>query len=104
MLVIWTGPQDELVQFISFIAHNNFNLKFTMQFDTQFVSFLDVNLDADGSLYTTLHRKEMAGNTILLSTSAHPRPLVWSIPYSQYLRLQRNCAREEDFEIEAKAL
>lgn len=39
-----------------------------------------------------LFRKSTAGNTILHSFSFHPRPLVESIPYGQYLCIKRNCS------------
>lgn len=51
-----------------------------------------------------LFRKSTAGNTVLHSSSFHPRPLVNSIPYSQYLQIKRNCSNEADFKQEAKGL
>lgn len=77
-----------------------------MQYDAQSITFLDLRvfLNLDGSLHTNLYRKDTAGNTIFHYNSSHPRSLVRSIPFSQYLRLWRNCAREEDFGTGAKAL
>lgn len=49
-------------------------------------------------------RKLTAGNTILHATSAHPQPLVQSIPYSQYLRLRRNCSTDDSFSLETNPL
>lgn len=60
--------------------------------------------DEYGQIHTSLFRKKTAGNTILRAESSHPRPLVQSIPYSEYLRLKRNCSQEVDFKTEAKAL
>lgn len=64
--------------------------------------FLDLKifLNSDGSLGTSLFRKPSAENTILHATSSHPVPLKKSIPYSQYLRIRRNCSNE-DFRREA---
>lgn len=106
VLLIWTGSVELLNSFMELLSHNKFNLKFTIQFDTTTISFLDLRLvlREDGSIFSTLYRKETAGNTILHSASSHPRTLIHSIPYSQYLRIRRNCARDEDFEREARAL
>lgn len=70
------------------------------------ITFLDVEnfKDCYNVLLCKLFRKSTAGNTILYSTSFHPRPFVYSIPYSQYLRIKRNCSKEADFKHEAKNL
>lgn len=54
-------------------------------------------------LSSTHHRKPTAGNTLFHASSAHPRPLVHSIHYAQFLRLCRNCTEEEDFRSQANA-
>lgn len=76
---------------------NQYDLKFTMTFDQQFVSFLDISIyvNLDGTVGFFLYRKPSVGNPVLHATSSHPKPLISSIPYSQYLRLKINCSREE---------
>lgn len=98
VLVIWTGTSSERSEFMAFLSVNQFNLKF-MQSDTQSIPFLDLRLfmNPDESVYSTLYRKETVGNTILHYSSAHPHSLIHRTPFSRYLRLRRNCAREEDF-------
>lgn len=106
LLLVWTGPRDKLLQFLHKLDTNDLNLKFTFKIDTKQISFLDLNIikQPDGTLGTDLYRKPTAGNTLLFATSAHPTPLVRSIPYAQYLRLRRNCSQESDFKLQAKAL
>lgn len=105
IFVIWTGSREELFSFLEVLKLNYFNLKFTMNYDQRTINFLDMQIFInDGSMGSSLFRKPSAGNTILHATSSHPRPLFTSIPYSQYLRLKRNCSRQEDYETEAKAL
>lgn len=62
-------------------------------FDNVQIPFLDLYIfkQPDGKLNTNLYRKPTAGITLLHASSAHPSPLVRSIPYTQYLHLRRNC-------------
>lgn len=57
-----------------------------------------------GELYSTLYRKPSAGNSLLHASSSHPEQLINSIPYSQLLRIKRNCTLDEDFQKEADLL
>lgn len=59
---------------------------------------------SDDTLMTHLYRKPTAGNSILHASSFHPKPLLTSIPYSQYLRTRRNCSDDTSFQQEAKTL
>lgn len=52
----------------------------------------------------TLYHKPTAGNIILHLSSFHPRPLVLSIPYGQFLRICHKCSSDEDFKREAEDL
>lgn len=56
------------------------------------------------ALCSSLYRKVTAGNTILHASSFHPKPLVNSIPHSQYLQVRRNCSDDNTFLIEAAKL
>lgn len=106
MLLVWTGTRDKLLSFVQLLDVNDFNLKFMFQFDKDQIPFLDLVIvkQLDGTLSTNLYRKPTAGNTLLYATSAHPKLLVRSNPFAQYLRLHRNCALESDFIIQANAL
>lgn len=44
------------------------------------------------------------GNTTLHASSAHPQPLIRSIPFSQYLHIQCNCSDDVAFHMEANNL
>lgn len=63
------------------------NLHFTFNLDDTHIPFLDLLIikNSNGTIGTNLYRKPTAGNTLLEASSAHPRPLVRSIPYAQYL-------------------
>lgn len=104
--LVWTGTQNLLDSFIQTINHNSMNLKFTISAHPNQITFLDLTIfkDKENCLATTLFRKETAGNTLLHAESAHPRSLIKSIPYAQYLRLRRNCTHLEEFKSQANAL
>ncbi|KAM9316543.1 putative cation-transporting ATPase 13A4 [Gastrophryne carolinensis] len=88
---------------VSILNTNNLNLKFTCEYSAQSVKFLDLSIaiDRTGNVTTDFYRKETAANNILRASSAHPKHLVSSIPYGEYLRARRNCTLDSDFEQEA---
>lgn len=105
--MVWTGTQDLLDRFIQTLNQNCLNLKFTVSTNLQRITFLDLTIFKDNNencLASTLYRKETTGNTLLHANSAHPRPLIKSISYAQYLRLRRNCTHIEEFKSQADAL
>lgn len=109
-VILWhryiDGTRSKLDIFMGQLGHNESNLKFTIECSQKRVMFLDVQIGVDewGNLFSNLYKKPSSANTILYAKSAHPKPLVHSIPYGQYLRLMRNCTREEDFQLWANEL
>lgn len=51
-----------------------------------------------------LYWKPSVGNTLLHASSLHPKSLVRSIPYAQYIWIQRNCTSDLDFKKHADLL
>lgn len=96
-LILEESP-EALHDFIRSLHINEYNFKFTFQYDTQEVSFLDVRLfrEDDGSLGSSLFCKETAGNSVHYQ-SFHPTLLKNCISFSQYLRVWRNCSTESRF-------
>lgn len=106
IFLIWNGPEEALKSCLKAMNHNTMNLFFTMSYDHQQINFLDVTIykDKNGQVASKLYRKETAGNTLLHADSFHPEPLKKSIPFSQFLRLKRNCTTMETFQCEADKL
>ncbi|XP_040189948.1 extracellular calcium-sensing receptor-like [Rana temporaria] len=106
VFMFWAGSKEDLVLFLEGLQTNHYNLKFTYNVSQKRITFLDVELyiDENGLLCSTLYRKPTAGNSLLHATSSHPKSLINSIPYSQYLRLRQNCSHEEDYRREAAQL
>lgn len=91
LFLIWTGSKDLLVKFTWQLNINDLNLYFTFNLDPKHIPFLDLMIikHIDGTIATYLYHKYTAGNPLLHASSVHPRPLVHSIPYVQFLRLHR---------------
>lgn len=100
------GSTQKLYDLMDALSHNEFNLIFTMQYHERSISILDIQIiiQETGLTETTLFCKSNSGNTILHAGSVHPKPLVSSIPYNQYLGLKRICSSEAHFKQEANAL
>ncbi|XP_040196442.1 uncharacterized protein LOC120929219 [Rana temporaria] len=106
IFIIWDGPESGLKELLRLMNINKFNLFFTMSHNQSEINFLDISIrkNPDGKINSTLFRKETAGNTILHAGSFHPEPLKRSIPFSQFLRIRRNCSLEDDFHEQCNAL
>lgn len=82
LLIIWAGPRDELRAFLDTLNNNDFNLRFTYTFSSSSIAFLDLTIMINDEGDLSLYRKPSSGNTILHASSAHPVPLIRSIPYA----------------------
>lgn len=92
--------------FVQKMNENAFNLAFTMTSKSNQIEFLDVYIHKDdtGMITSSLYRKPTSGNGILHPSSFHPKNLIPSIPFGQYLRVRRNCFNESTFKREADNL
>lgn len=77
-----------------------------MNYSFSSITFFDLSIskNPDWHLFSDLYRKPTAGNTILEASSFHPKPLLASIPYGQYIRAKQNCSSDVLFEKEAAVL
>ncbi|KAL2092169.1 hypothetical protein ACEWY4_011967 [Coilia grayii] len=95
---VWRGTENQLKLFHTYMNTSSPNLRFTMEFSTHQMSFLDILIYRDGNkLGTTLYRKATDRNSILHGQSYHPVPLKKSLPISQFSRIRRICSSDEDF-------
>ena len=102
ILLIWTGSEQEFLEFFEFL--NNFHP--TIKFDEpqhnsegNYCEFLDMKISIkDGKISTDLFRKETSKPTALLPSSAHPGHIIHNVVYSMAFRLLRICSSEEVFE------
>uniref|UniRef100_A0A803K2I9 Reverse transcriptase domain-containing protein n=1 Tax=Xenopus tropicalis TaxID=8364 RepID=A0A803K2I9_XENTR len=98
LLLVWQGSHSEFLLFVTELNTNTLNLRFTSEFNTHTISFLDLKLVARGTVVeTTTFRKACAGNSLLRADSCHPAHMFRGIPVGQFQRLRRNCSTESAF-------
>ena len=104
IIAIWTGSNDEIPSLFDKVIDDN--VKLTYVFGGKSVEALDIriSIEENGEISTRLYRKPTEGSQFVHWSSDHPVHLKRSIPYSQLLRIKRNCSKNEDFLIEARAL
>lgn len=103
VFIIWDGSLDLHQQCLDRVNKNEFYLGFTMSYDKECITFLDVEVyrGEGGTLCSKLYRKPTAGNTILHASIFYPKALIDSIPYNQYLSIRRNCSDNNIYKIES---
>lgn len=105
LFFIWSGNADDLKEFHAFMNSRMESIKFTLCYDLERISFLDVMVKKEGSsVYTEVYQKETDRNTFLQFSSYHSPALKRSLPYSQLLRIKRICNSEDSFESQVNDL
>lgn len=103
LIGIWLGPPEDIPA--TFNKATDENIKLTFVIGPEELEALDVRISiADGRCSTRLFRKETDGHQFLHWQSDHPPSLKRSIPYSQLLRIKRNCTSQEDYKEEEHRL
>ena len=99
IFMIWTHGEAELKKFIDHLNSARETIKFTCDWSTIQVSFLDtvVKINSDNALYTDLYCKPTDTHSYLRFNSCHPKHVTKGLPYSQFLRLRRICSNYTDF-------
>jgi len=99
IFLIWQHGASELDTFVQYLNSSHPSIKFTSQHSTERIPFLDTTvISTQTGFITDLYTKPTDSHSYLLFSSAHPRHVLNSLPYSQYLRIRRICTRIEDFD------
>ena len=102
---IFRGTEDNLKQFLNYLNTVHHSIKFTWTYSQTSVTFLDViTYTKNGCILTDLFVKPTDNHGYLDFRSCHPNSTKSSIPYSQYLRLRRNCSEWGNFAYHAMRL
>lgn len=87
---IWRHSEDELKLYFQFLNSRHATIKFQCNYSTDRVTFLDTITYVDnGVIKTTVYCKPTDKKQYLFFTSAHPRHIFHSVPYSQGIRYRR---------------
>lgn len=65
--------------------------------------YLTIRLE-EGKLVTKTFLKKTAAKTLLYVGSHHPKSLIYGIPVGQFLRIRRNCSKDDDYRHEVDDL
>ena len=99
IFLIWEHVEESLKLFLEKLNKIHPTIKFTSDWSSSSVNFLDVKLIMkDGKIITDLHVKPTDTQQYLDSSSCHPYHCKKSIPYSQALRLNRICSNNAFFD------
>ena len=99
VFMVWTGSEQELIEFLNYINEAHATIKFTWSWSKERVNYLDVQvINNQGKIETDLYTKPTDKHQYLSYTSCHPRGCKQGIPYAQALRLRRICSTEATFD------
>ena len=90
LFMIWTGSEQELLDFMSDLNKNHCSIKFEFKYSQTKIKFLDVLVYKGHNimLQTRIYRKQTDRQNYLDARSEHPKSLKDSIPYSLALRIK----------------
>lgn len=84
--------------FLQYMNRNKYCIKFTSTCHPSCIPFLDLEIYKEGfGLGTCTHFKDTDWNGYISTRSCHHPNWVRAIPKGQFLRIKRNCAKEEDY-------
>ena len=95
---IYRGNEQDIKCFLEHLNSVDENISFTSTYSKNSVSFLDVITKKQGTrIQTDLFTKPTDSHRYLDYQSCHPKSIKDSIPFSQYLRICRNCSEWTDY-------
>ena len=99
-LLFFSCPPEQVNSFLSQYSNIDNEINITWSNLSSQAPFLDISISiTEGSdqVQTTVYSKPTDSHSYLLFNSFHPKHLLTSIPFSQFLRLRRICSDEANF-------
>ena len=98
---IWSGNEQELQNWVTFLNDSHDTIKFTLEHSRENIPFLDTMVYIENNkVKTKLYKKPTDNKQYLHYNSEHPMHVKNSIPYAQALRYRRII--EDDFILEGE--
>ena len=98
IFMIWTDGRDSLDTFIDHLNNCHPTIKFTADISCDTANFLDTCVHfSDGHLWTDLYTKPTDTHSYMRFESSHPHHIKTNLPFSEFLRIRRNCSRDVDY-------
>ena len=88
---IFRGTEEELNTFVEYCNSFHETINFTVEYLKNLIKFLDVTTYQENRIKATLFVKPTDSHSYLDFSSCHPQTIKSSIPWSQFLRMRRNC-------------
>ena len=105
VFIVWTHGKETLEKFLNYINQVHETIKFTAEYSTQEVPFLDTLVyKLKNKLATKVYHKKTDDKMYLHYSSAHPRSQKDAIPYSLFIRCKRICTENRHFNMEVQEI
>ena len=105
VFIVWTYGKETLEEFLNYINQAHETIKFTAEYSTQEVPFLDTLVyKLNDRLATKVYHKKTDDKMYLHYSSAHPRIQKDAIPHSLFIRCKRICTENRHFNMEVQEI
>jgi GIY-YIG catalytic domain len=102
---IWSGTEEELLNWVKFLNDSHNSIKFTLEFSKVEIPFLDTLVYIENNkIRTRLYKKPTDNKQYLHFSSEHPQHVKKAIPYAQALRYRRIIEDDEILKLELEKL
>src|ERR1051325_1102470 len=102
---IWSGTEEELLDWVKFYSNAHVSIKFTLDFSRIEIPFLDTLVYIENNtIRTKLYKKPTDNKQYLHFNSEHPQHVKKAIPYAQALRYRRIIEDDVIFNLELEKL
>ena len=99
IFLLWNGSETQLLDFVTRLNFRHPTIKFDFKCSKSSIKFLDTKIYKNkekNKLLTTIYGKPTDRANFLDPTSAHPKSLINSIPFSQALQLRKICSETSE--------